>query len=841
MISRWVWPWLRRGRNDAARSRGVAGKAGRGASRKVHLNVEALEDRLVPSTSPPPTLAQWRHEKYSIDNMKVVNPSAQQAALAAAATLQGGQLIGLDQVDANYPYRGSGYAVAVIDTGIDYTNPTFGNRVIAGWNFVNNTANYMDDNGHGTAVSGIIAGSGGIAPNANLIALKVLNAAGSGTYGAVQSALDWVVAHQQQYNIVAVNMSLGSGNYQSNPFTFLDSDLQTLTGEGVFISVASGNDFYPDKSQPGLAFPAVDPNVVSVGAVWDGSFGEVQWADGAIDYSTTADQITSFTQRDSSLDILAPGAMVTSLWLKDGTQTLAGTSVAAPFITGAALILHQELDALGEHNLANEASILAVMQSTGQSILDSGENANVTPTGLTFKRLDLYAAVQSIAVTSTTPTLDPIANQTVAENQPLTLTLSGHDPDGDTLTYTAQVQGAQSSNALAYQLKQQLGLSYAGSYYTNSWGQNEKWLEGSGGLWYIILPDGELRQWSSTLSATLAPAALIATLDSSYYDDPSLLWNAQPASAPAIGVSITGNQLTIQPPSGYTGSFTVQVTMSDGQTSVSQSFQVTVSTNSPPTLYAIANQTVNENQPVTLTLSGHDPDGNQLTYAAQVQGGSANASVAVNGNQLTVTPASGFVGTFTVQVTVSDGQATASQSFTVTVLGTSAPTLTPIANQSMKSSGTLTVNLSAQGTGTLTFTAAVQAETSTAYQLKQKYSLAYAGSYYTNAWGYNEKWLTAANSQWFLILPDGELHRWLGSVSATLSSAGLVANLGTAVYNNPSLLWQAQPTPAISVQVSGSTLTIHAPVGFVGSFNVAVTVSNGSGTATQTFTVTVNP
>jgi subtilisin family serine protease len=748
MISRWMWPWRRRGRWDAAR-----GCAAGYSSRKVLLGLEALEDRLVPSTVPPPTLAQWRQQRYTIDNMKAVNPTTQLASAltASVSTLQGGQLIGLDQVDANYPYRGSGYAVAVIDTGIDYKNAAFGNRVIAGWNFVNNTANYMDDNGHGTGVSGVIAGANGIAPSANLIALKVLDAGGAGSFGAVQSALDWVVAHQQQYNIVAVNMSLGAGNYLSNPYTFLDGDLQKLSGAGVFIAVASGNDFYPDRSRPGMAFPAVDPNVVSVGAVWDGNFGEVKWADGAIDYSTAADQITSFTQRDSSLDILAPGAMVTSLWLRNGTQSLAGTSIATPFITGAAVILHEEFDALGQHSRANESSILSVMQSTGKSIVDSGTTANVTPTGLTFKRLDLFAAVRSLAGLSPTPTLDPIANRTVGQNQALALTLSGHDADGDKLTYTAQVQGTQ-SNGAAYQLKQQLGLAYAGNYYTNSWGQNEKWLQGSGGLWYIILPDGELRKWSSTLSATLAPAALVSMLNGSFYNDPSLLWNAQPSAAPGISVSITGNQLTIQPPSGYSGSFTIQVT-------------------------------------------------------------------------------------------VSDGQATASQSFTVMVLGTTAPTLAAVANQTMKSGGTLNVNLSAQSgsNAPLTFTTIVQNTTSKAYQVKKQYSLAYAGSYYTSAWGLNEKWLTGANAQWFVILPNGELRRWEGSVSATLSSAGLVANLGTAFYNNPSLLWQAQATPPITIQVTGSTLTIHAPAGFIGSFSVGVTVSVGSNTATQTFTVTVNP
>ena len=155
----------------------------------------------------------------------------------------------------NTSYRGQNYAVAVIDTGIDYLDPALGGgfgpgfKVEAGYNFVNNTANPMDDNGHGTVVAGEIAADdgtySGVAPDADLIALKVLDSTGSGTFANVERALDWVVANRVKYNIVAINMSLGSGNYTINPYTFLDPDLSSLVSNGVlFISVAAGNSFY---------------------------------------------------------------------------------------------------------------------------------------------------------------------------------------------------------------------------------------------------------------------------------------------------------------------------------------------------------------------------------------------------------------------------------------------------------------------------------------------------------------------------------------------------------------------------------------------------------------------
>src|SRR5262249_2865180 len=130
-------------------------------------------------------------------------------------------IIGLDAAQANYPYRGQGYSVAVLDTGINYNDPNlgggWGKRVIAGWNFHANNGSPMDDNGHGTFVAGEIASSSatypGVAPDVNLIALKVLDGSNNGTWTNIQAGLEWVIAHRAQYNIVAVNLSLGSGNY----------------------------------------------------------------------------------------------------------------------------------------------------------------------------------------------------------------------------------------------------------------------------------------------------------------------------------------------------------------------------------------------------------------------------------------------------------------------------------------------------------------------------------------------------------------------------------------------------------------------------------------------------
>jgi subtilisin family serine protease len=719
----------------------------------AQLSIEALEDRVVLSTSSTAAYQAWAAHKFTINDATL--GGAVKATSAATASAPGnasfGSMIGLPSVFSTTSYRGQGYSVAVIDTGIDYLDPDLGGgfgpgyKVIAGWNFVNNTANPMDDNGHGTAVAGEIASSdstySGVAPDANLIALKVLDSTGSGTYGNVLAALDWVVANRSTYNIVAVNMSLGSGNYTINPYTFLDSDLSSLTSNGVFIGVAAGNSFYDNNSALGLAYPAIDPYVVSVGAVYNGSYGSVTWIDGAKDYNTAPDHIASFSQRGAGLDILAPGAMITSNYLNNTFESMAGTSMATPVVTGAAVLIRQALDAA--HKTANESTILSVMQTTGVTDVDNlNADDNVVNTGLSFKRINLGAAIASIGQPVQPPTLGAIANQTVAPGGGLNLTLNGVDPAGLPLTYSASVVGNTASQA--YLLDQQLGLNYMGSYYTNEWGQNEKWMSSAGGAWYCILPNGQVRRWAGSMSATLQPANLVGTLDASYYANPSLLWNATPVAT--LGLSVSGNRLTISAPTSATGNYQVTATVSNGSLSASQTFTVSIA--APLQIAPIANQTMTTGGSLSLTLSGNTSG---ITYSASV------------------------IGT------------TASQ----------------------------------------------------AYQLQQQLQLHYMGTYYTNIWGQNEKWMSSASGTWYCILPNGQVRRWAGTMAATMQTANLVATLSASYYTDPSLLWNAQAVSAVTVSVSGNQLTIHAPAGVTGTFQIQVVATVGGQSVTESFTVTV--
>lgn len=765
-------------------------------------------------------------------------------------------VIGLDAVQAAYPYRGTGYTVALLDTGIDYRHPDLGGgfgagkRVIAGYDFINNDADPMDDNGHGTHLAGIIGSSNatapGIAPDVRFAALKVLDSTNNGNWTAVENGLKWVIANRATYNIVAVNLSLGSGDYTSNPYALLEDEFSTLESQGVFIAVAAGNRFYTFNSQPGLSYPAVSPNVVSVGATWVDDFGSSTFSNGAVDNTTATDRVAAFGQRSSALGIMAPGSWITSTWLGGGSKTMGGTSMATAVVSGSAVLLHQAYDQTGKGAQATQDNLLALMRSTGVAVKDGDdENDNVVNTGLTFKRLNLKAAMDTVGQPNAAPVFNPIPNQTMQVGQTITVPFSATDAEGEKISFSVKQIYLP---AQAYQLDQQYKFDSLGNYYLNSRGANEKWIIGTGNIWYCILPNGEVRRWTGTMSDTLTSANLIATLDASYYADPAKVWSAPYAGMPPAVFSINGSTLSIRSPAYWVGAYTVEATATDGHYNVKRSFTVTVTPpNSAPVLSAIANQTmIHSERTRTLTLSATDADRDALTFSAQVLpiNGAAPATLLLNGNQLTIRPAITFVGAFTVQVSVNDGKASDTKSFTVTV--TNAPVaLDVIAPQTM-AAGQTTLNIALPATDgdgdQLTFQAVVQTPDATAYQLNQTYAFQPSNAtYYYNLYGMSEKWLIGKNNLWYMLLPTGKIYRWSQSISQTTQAANLVATVDPKFYVEPRLLWNAAPpvAPAITFSFSGNQMTTQRPATLTGIFYVDVTVSDSVTTAKRTFLLTL--
>jgi hypothetical protein len=124
---------------------------------------------------------------------------------------------------------------------------------------------------------------------------------------------------------------------------------------------------------------------------------------------------------------------------------------------------------------------------------------------------------------------------------------------------------------VAYHFRRTLGLYTDGNYWTNWGGRNEKWIQGTGGVWYFITPDGGLYRWDGSDSAS---GSLVAQLSPADNADPTLLTDAP--QYPAT-LAVSGASLTISPASGFTGTFYVTATVSDGKVAASRTFQVTVS------------------------------------------------------------------------------------------------------------------------------------------------------------------------------------------------------------------------------------------------------------------------
>ena len=302
-------------------------------------------------------------------------------------------------------YAGSaaGYAVAVLDTGVDYTHPALAGRVVLGPDFGNGDADPMDTVGHGTHVAGIVAGGSGHAPGvaagADVVAVKITRD-GSLTAGlaAIRDALRWVRDNRARLNIVAVNLSFAAGSVpKGEGEAELDGLFAELAAAGVVVAAAAGNAHATYGGRDGVSRLAASPAVAAVGAVWDSAAGPATWSSGARDLSSGADRLTSFTQRGAGVGLVAPGGDILNLRLGGGLTVKSGTSMAAPFVAGAAAVVRAAADRLG---LAlSAADIVALLARTGAEVYDGDdEDTNQPASHRTYRRVDLAAALAALGV-----------------------------------------------------------------------------------------------------------------------------------------------------------------------------------------------------------------------------------------------------------------------------------------------------------------------------------------------------------------------------------------------------------------------------------------------------------
>jgi len=331
--------------------------------------------------------------------------------------------IGLDKFWADSRFaniKGQGYSTVIIDTGIDVDNPLFGadannngiaDKIVYQYDFADNDTDASDKNNHGSHIASIASS---VAPGANLIILKVFKDSGTGSFADLEKALQWVNQNTSTYNIASVNLSLGDGqNWNTSLSRYgIGDELAAIASQNILISAAAGNNFYSYNSAIGLAYPAIDPSVISVGAVWTDNFGSRTFSNGAADYSTTGDAIASFSQRSPLLNVFAPGILITGANATGGTITMGGTSQAAPYISAIATLAEQ----IAQTYLGRKLSLAefrALLATTSDPIIDGdNENDNVTNTGTSYPRINVKSLAEgilklspiAITPTPTTPT-----------------------------------------------------------------------------------------------------------------------------------------------------------------------------------------------------------------------------------------------------------------------------------------------------------------------------------------------------------------------------------------------------------------------------------------------------
>jgi serine protease AprX len=350
-----------------------------------------------------PTVARIHHDA-TVGPRRSVEPPV----VAPPNQLSGGYplVVNADRV-WQQGITGRGVTVAVLDSGVaadaDLVNPA--NRILASVNFADQRL-ASDPGGHGTHIAGVIAGNGnrsggefvGIAPQANIVDVRVLGSLGSGRISSVIRGIEWVIAHRAVYNIRVINLSFGARanrSYRADPMA---AAVEIAWRRGLVVVAASGNG---GPARGTVVTPGIDPYAITVGATDDrGTLSRrddlLAWfsAWGSADSNAKPDlvapgrRLVSVRVPGSALDTLFRDRVVAA---RNGSTyfRLTGTSMATAVVSGAAALLLARRPNLTPDQV--KSLLVRTTQPYGQ---DSGQvlpDPIATGSGL----LDAYAAVNA--------------------------------------------------------------------------------------------------------------------------------------------------------------------------------------------------------------------------------------------------------------------------------------------------------------------------------------------------------------------------------------------------------------------------------------------------------------
>ncbi len=291
--------------------------------------------------------------------------SVEPDGVVTAADVQTSATWGVDRIDqpalplsTTYTYptsAGAGVTAYIVDTGVA-PHIEFGDRLVPGHSTVADDHGTSDCNGHGTHVAGTVAGSTfGVAKKATVVPVRVLDCNGAGSLSAVIAGLDWVAGHHAPGAPAVANVSLGGAVSAT-----LDAAVERVIDDGVTVAVAAGN----SNANACDLSPARVPAALTTGA------------------PEQTDRLARFSNYGPCLDLFAPGERITSAWHTGATlttpgtatNTISGTSMAAPHVAGAAALLLSVTPSLPPATVATrltDAATTGVVTEAGARSPDS--------------------------------------------------------------------------------------------------------------------------------------------------------------------------------------------------------------------------------------------------------------------------------------------------------------------------------------------------------------------------------------------------------------------------------------------------------------------------------------